>query len=426
MLQSKQKLEKYLTERFHRIITDTEMCANIYSYANKTYNIPKDMVSDLVSMRIDISEASEFVLFIILDSVNVMARQVYHPVEEFYTEQEIKTYRNSQYKVDEIEFPIVFNMIQVAHDQWIGNITSKELMKLRKAQLINYNENAQRMLQRIIKGEKEFFKIAVNKSAVNAIQESYINGRYIPNTLTLNIPLETEYDFKYDNEKKCLIIKNLEHFDITDGYHRYLALSQASYFDADFDYPMELRVVNFSEEKARQFIFQEDQKTKMRKIDSDAMDTYKAANIVAARMNESMRCNLHGMIGMNNTNQNSTIPLGDFTSIINYFYFRDKVGKETEKTKIMNVTKKLIDDFNTLTELEPEYLTKIYTFKLLIVIFTVFENINDNNRDKMPEIISYVHERLDRIDPLKFNASSIRKTLITDLVKLIKEAEEYV
>ena len=44
----------------------------------------------------------------------------------------------------------------------------------------------------------------------------------------------------------------------------------------------------------------------------------------------------------------------------------------------------------------------------------------------MPEIISYVYERLDRIDPLKFRASSIRKTLINDLIAIIREAEKYV
>lgn len=426
MLQSKQNLETYLEERLNRVITDADMCTNIYNYANQTYDIPKDIVSDLVSMRVDISEASEFVLFIILDSINEVSKRISTPVSDFYTEQEIKAYKNSKYKVDKIKFPIVFNMIQVAHDQWVGSITSKELMNLRKAQLINYNENAQRTLQRIIKGEKEFYKVAVNKAAVSAIKDSYTEGRYIPNTLTLNIPLETQYDFKYDNETKSLIIKNLEHFDITDGYHRYLALGQVSYLDHDFDYQMELRIVNFSEEKARQFIFQEDQKTKMKKIDSDAMDTYRAANIVAARINESMRCNLQGMIGATTSGSNKTISLGYFTSIINYFYFRDKVGKETEKAKIINVTKKLIDYFNLLTELEPEYLNKTYTFKLLITIFTVFETINEKNINKMPEIISYVYERLDRIDPLKFKSSSIRKTLINDLIAIIREAEEYV
>ncbi len=45
---------------------------------------------------------------------------------------------------------------------------------------------------------------------------------------------------------------------------------------------MEIRIVSFTEEKAKQFIYQKDQKTKMKQIDSAAMNQYSPANTVKA------------------------------------------------------------------------------------------------------------------------------------------------
>lgn len=41
---------------------------------------------------------------------------------------------------------------------------------------------------------------------------------------------------------------------------------------------MEIRIVSFTEEKAKQFIYQKEQKTKMKQIDSAAMNQYSPAN----------------------------------------------------------------------------------------------------------------------------------------------------
>ena len=64
MLKDKKALEKYLDIQCDRIIFDTDKCKSVYTYANETYNIPKVVISDLISKRKTMSEASEFVLFI--------------------------------------------------------------------------------------------------------------------------------------------------------------------------------------------------------------------------------------------------------------------------------------------------------------------------------------------------------------------------
>jgi hypothetical protein len=90
---------------------------------------------------------------------------------------------------------------------------------------------------------------------------------------------------------------------------------------------MELRIVNFTEDKAKQFIWQEDQKTQMRKIDSKSMNMNSSANIVVTRLNENVRCNLKGLISRNE----GTIPFGELAELVDYFYFKG-ISKEKEGT----------------------------------------------------------------------------------------------
>ena len=212
MLKDRKTLEQYLDELCDKIVADNIKCKAVYTYANEKYEIPKGIVSDLISKRMAMQSVTEFVLFILLDSMcNVLEEKVLG-VDNFYTMQEAKHYRVSKYETDKIKFPLVFKMVQVDSDQWIGKITIDMLMKLRQAQLINYNINAQRTMQRVVKGDKETYKITLNQKAVNEIQNAYENNEFIPNTITLNIPMETEYDFYYDEESCSLVIKSLEHF----------------------------------------------------------------------------------------------------------------------------------------------------------------------------------------------------------------------
>ena len=69
MLKARESLEDYLIEQFDTIVLYNDKCKNIYNYAHTTYGIPKGLVSDLITKRMQMSEVSEFVLFILLDSL---------------------------------------------------------------------------------------------------------------------------------------------------------------------------------------------------------------------------------------------------------------------------------------------------------------------------------------------------------------------
>lgn len=381
MLNKRELLEKHLEEYILSFISDRNFLQQIYDVANEKYNIPRSITSDYMTLRLPLKEATEFLLYCFTDVIETERKVHKSILPRYYTEQEIKYYSTSKYEVDTFKFPMIFKMIQTNDNQWIGKITIHELMELRNAQLINYNTNAQRTMQKIVRGDDEIYKVSINNSAIKSIKELYKSGIYIPTPFTLNIPEDSNANFYYNQKKNELVIEKIDHFDITDGYHRYLAACEISDVEPDFDYTMELRIVNWSDEKAKQFIWQEDQKTKMRKLDSDSLDMSNPANIVAERLNNSSQCNLSQMINRNG----GLINLGDFASIINFFYFKGKnLSQQNTRTEIINVTNKLTEVINLLTEHNNRYLSEKYRFIELVSI--VYLSYNMSNYENFCDI----------------------------------------
>lgn len=408
-------LEKVLSDICMNIATDSESCNMIYDFAKDRYDIPKGLMSDLICFRISMSEASEFVLFCLFDSI-VKIKNINIKLNDFYSDQEIEKYLSSKYKVNKIKFPLRIKMIQVDNDQWIGSIDVKFLMKFRAAQLINYNVNAQRTMQKIIKGDNEIYKITLNQSAISSIKKNLKNESFIPNTITFNIPHDTDCNFYYDNDNCELVIKSVSHLDIIDGYHRYISCCKASDEDSNFNYRLELRIVNFSEDKAKNFIYQEDQKTKMRKIDSDSLNMNNAANIIATRLNENPRCNIKGLINRND----GLINLGEFAELIKFFYLKGGVKKEEENYLIMSLVKDLTECFNMITEFDIKYLNKKYSYKQLVIIIYMFYRYKDKDKSDMCEEIDRIVELQDQLDNRKFYSKVPRKSMINEIDKLIE------
>ena len=225
---------------------------------DKEYNIPVSISADICSNRRDIGEFNDFICYAFLSQLKPKL------IPDYFTDREINAFSVQKYEerkqLDKVEF---HNMIRITDDQWIGSITVKQLMKLKDAQLIKYNENTQRTLQRVVRGENRYYKIFLDKTSVSEIKGAFENNAYIPDDITLNVPIEED---EYDPERLTITFKPPKMMDILDGYHRYIAISQAVRDNPDFDYTMEIRIVSFSEEKAKQFIYQKDQKTKMKKI----------------------------------------------------------------------------------------------------------------------------------------------------------------
>ncbi len=418
MIKDKAKLQEFLYNTFMCIAIDSRKCEEVYTYANKTYDIPKVLVLDYLTLRKAIQEASDFELFILLDSVQQVVT-LKHSADYYFSEIEISTYKKSKFVVDKVSFPLKFKMVEINHDQWIGKIDVQTLMDFRKLQIIRYNVNTQRVMDKIINGVNVIFKLALNFTAVNAIKAALLAGTYISNTITLNIPVDEDIDadFYYDEENCTLVIKSLKFFDITDGYHRYIAMCQIIDQDPKFNYNMELRITNFTSDKAKQFIFQEDQKTQMRKADSNSMNMNNPANLVLERLNDYSKFNLKGSISRNE----GLINFSDFADMISYFFFK-KTKKQEEKLLIIKLVSELSDFFNGLTEYDMNYLVKPMDYNTLLVATYFFKYHRD--KEDVYELIEKVAKRINESKMPVFTNKGVKKVLVDAVEKVANQVME--
>lgn len=354
-------------------------CSNIIIYPKKvqkavdfileTFNIPAGISSDILTMRVNALDYSEYILFAILYTLDEKH------INNYFTNVEIDKYLNTKYTPEIIKFPIKWDMIEVTDTQWIGVISSKELMKLGDAQLIRYNENTQRILTQKILNNVVRFSITINRKAVEAIVKSLLEKNYIPNTITLNLPEEAEY--KYSD--KQLTIYSTQFLDILDGYHRYVALRNIYSMDEKFDIKMELRVVCFSEEKAKQFIWQEDQKTQMKKIDSESFNQNEPSNQVINLINQT---NMFKNIINNNGIMNASI----ISRLISILFFDNK--KNVNRSDIVKTKNIIVEKLNVLLSNNPSILDNNWDNVYTIAAFVLFsEDIPDERLASEIEIL---------------------------------------
>lgn len=398
MLKEKKELIDYLKSRCGSLVFNQEKLNTVITEIEAENNVPTGIIMDIIAGRTNMEEDNEFLLFLICNKINP------NKVKEFFTENEINFYQAQQYERDEFEFPVDIQCLQVAPDQWIGTADVDFLIKLRKAQLINYNANAQRTMQRIVRGNKEVYKISLNAKALKEIKTSLAQGSFIPNTITLNMPETT--DWTYDSKKNILTINQLPAFDISDGYHRYVAMCQLKEADESFNYPIELRIISFPDDKVKQFIYQEDQKTKMRKVDSASMNMASPANITLERLNTDTMFDLKGRILRNG----GQINFGYAGNIVDYLFF--KGTKTAPMNEIVTIKDQLKNGINTFVEAYPEWFEKKFGFKeTLILFYGILKGWNAET----------THEKINKVDQLDkriFTNRTVKKTMINAIEKL--------
>lgn len=407
MKKTQQELITLLKREIKKSINNKTVMRERIDYLSNTYSMPINVASDLLTMRIDLVDESIVTLFMLLSAIKE------DNVSLYFTDAEIKTY-SKQIKKQQFQFPIKWDMIQIEEDQWIGKITAQELMKLRDARLINYNENTQRTLKHVVDRDFEYYQIALNRNAVNAIIDSYTNEDYIPNTITLNIPETT--DFKYQDGK--LIIKEIEAFDILDGYHRYIAMSNKYNIDKKFDYSMELRVVCFPEEKARQFIWQEDQKTKMTKMDSDSFNQSNPANQVINLINQDTL--LKNIISRND----GAINVGIASAMIELLFFN--TNKTINRKMIVDAKNILIRRMKALVDCDAGIFDWKWDRRFTMCTFALIGNEDIKDDDLLGEIRKLYEYTESPSYEIVFgkNGAQINKNVLTRIEKLYLEMKE--
>lgn len=320
---------------------------------SKKYGFPVDMVSDIITLRTQMQDALEVLLYAIASESGIN-------IATYFSEREIKEYSKYKYKASTVTFPYTFEslMVEVRPDeQYIGKTSVKELMKLRDAQIINYNTNTQRAMTLKRGNNIEYYTVTLNRKAVNQIDELYQKGDYIPNTLTFNLPPTT--DFTYKDGK--LTINEQVPFDILDGYHRYIAMSNRYNLDETFDYPMEIRIMFASEENAKQFIYQEDQRTPLAKSDANAMNK----NDIGVKVCRFVK----DQLGSDIINQDGIIKESLLVKLIDLLYI--KSGVTYERSKIIGLAQDISNTINNVNICIPSLLDVKWRNNFTIIFFAL-------------------------------------------------------
>lgn len=417
------KLESYLSEKFLSIILgQKEIELKLYDYAYNKYNMPKGSFSDFISGRRAIQEANDFALFVMLDSI-INNASTNKKLQDYFTEREIERYSASKVEMDDkIEFPLILPMIKVTDDQYIGSVDVDMFCKLQNNGLINYNPETQRAMTKITRKNNDVYKITLNKNAVSEITHDLVEGIYIPDTITLNIPADDEYaDFYYDEENKRLIINSIKAFDINDGYHRYVSMFQAKAKNPEFNYPMELRITNFDVQKSQRMIYQMDQKTKMSKYVSETYNVYAPQNKVVQRINENSMCNVCGFINRDD----GKIDFAVLAECISLLYFKKKRNLDTPETRreIIRVSKEFVEDFNILTETDIDYLDKRYSTTEIVALSIIFHYYDGKDKHTMVDDFHKVMASAESLMP-KCMGSRLSISFKSTYNRIVKFLEE--
>ena len=413
MKKDREILEKYLLNICEKIALRPDYRV-IVDYMSLKYDIPTGTSTDMIA-RGKLAEQTEYLLFCLADGIQMHTNEK-DILEKFFTEVEIENFSKMKLPKNTIKFPIVIPCIQVADDQWIGAADTDFFMDLRREQMINYNINAQRALRRVMTRNGEYYQIEQNEKTIAGIRKSLKKEEYIPTAITLNIPPH-EFDYYYDNERRELVINSLQYFDISDGYHRYVSMCREKDSDPNVNYIWELRIVKFSEDKAKYFVYQESQKTEMTKIDAKSMYSYGLANRVAQDLNKDTSFALFGEINITG----GLISRPEFIKVLDYFYCQDIKGKN-ENQLYFEIMQEIRNKFNALVNADMSYGTRKYSYAEILVVLYVFSRVNEV--DKLNKYISNMIANIGGINKTKLQPGrSIGKVLIDDLDKLFEEVK---
>lgn len=379
MLADKAKVGEALKNKcskLHELKDHKEVTDKLVASIEKRHGIPMKILLDTITLLQDPVDVSVETIFCIMEAFDKMEpSKSSQMLPKYFEPGEIEKYSKYKYDRKKLKFPLKFEATEITENQWIGRITAKELRTL--APLINYNPKTQRSLRRVTLNGIEIYTIFLNERALNEITISYLNNSYIPNTITLNIPEEVDFDYK----EGTLTFKTLKNLDIIDGYHRYVAMSRAYESDPNFDYTMEVRWTAFSEDLARQFIWQEDQKTKMTKVEAAAYNQNDPGNQAIAMLNQVT--GLKDIISIN-----GNINAGIASEYLNALWFNKQHHNYTRK-EIVEVKKIIERGLMDVLDINSEAFDKRWTSREIGALFLM---IKQEDVEELFSFIDYINK----------------------------------
>lgn len=324
----RKEFEKELNQIFNKICDDSDFKTKLNNI--DTYIVTKHNISciEYINGAKELSKASVAELYWLYESVrNQMGDEINRNFDfsSCFSNAEVTSYSKQKAVKEEAQvYPLRFSAMQIADDQWVGTISNHQLYDMYLGQAIRYNLNTQRPAKYTTRNGVREYRISLNKKSVQEIRKQLQDHTFIPNDISLNINADNP-DVMWDWDGKEIIVEQGV-MDIIDGYHRFKAIIEETTENPNFEVKFVLNIMNFSTEKACNYIAQQDKRNKIDKKYAKSLDITNPRYYMVNRLNEDVTSPLYGMIKKDDKT------LIDYTR---FFTFVDKNFEDTVKDRIV-------------------------------------------------------------------------------------------
>lgn len=226
-----------------------------------SYNILPDIVQIAISHPDRLNELDLSVLMLLTEEVYKLTGNDNILPQNYFTDIEIKKAHQYQGEIeqDTLEFPLVLNdVLALGNEDYITVMDIKDIVKLYKSNLLQYNFETQRNSKWKRKKDQIIQVPNINPKSVKEITEHILNNTFLPDTITFNClagTSETGDELIYDYQKRQLIINECE-LDILDGFHRINAFQNAVDINPDIEFKVQVAIKNYNVRKAQAYVAQ--------------------------------------------------------------------------------------------------------------------------------------------------------------------------
>jgi hypothetical protein len=235
-----------------------------------------------------------------------------------------------------------------------------------------------------------------------------LERKFIPNAISFNINADKPFEFYYDEDEHTLTIYYCT-LDIADGWHRYLAMTNAKDRDSSLECNTIVNILNFSEDKAKRYIVQEDKKNRIKKSKIKSLDVDNNYSKIVNNLNEHSKSDLCDLIGTSNG------CMIDFELLVNLIKLNFIINDNADLINVKNYT---IQSFNSLIEDNQDLITQKQS-NLTWAKYVRLMKYNFETKD-IDAFMSEVH-RINNIDLSQYNikADTISKKLLKNLDNIL-------
>lgn len=205
--------------------------------------------------------------------------------QSYFTAVEINEWENyKNNEDDDVIFPLTFrNVTEISPGYWQTTLTAQEVERLNKANVLIYNPNTQRGFR----VTKKSVGIDVDSKKVEEIAERMLAGEQISDDIKLNILKTGEEKIFFNPKSKTLTISEGSVINIFDGFHRKSANSLALSKNPDLEFVWPIKITNFTEIKAHDFMVQINRQTPIKLEVIAPKDYSKNENLVLDKIIDS-------------------------------------------------------------------------------------------------------------------------------------------